>query len=142
MGAEFSFTSFNPERLLASVELWADTTFDHAAGEMAEIGRRAAERMQGMILNAVTPTGLARVAAGGAHAGRYETGAFHDAVGFDLEVDHEAHVVTVRFGWLEVWRDYFAAQEYGTEHIAAVSALGDTYTWGVAQLANVLRGMA
>lgn len=142
MGAEFSFDAFNPERLMASVTAWVDTTFDAAAGEMAEIGRRAAERMQGMILDAETPTGRARVEAGGTYAGRYDEGHFYNAVDYDIHVDREERLIVVRFGWLHEWRDYFAAQEYGTERIAAVGALGDTYTWGVAQLANVLRGMA
>jgi len=143
MGLSYSFTNFNPERLLAGVEAWGDGVFDEAAGEMAELGRRAAERMQEMILGAVTATGLARVAAGeGEHAGRYDTGTFHDAVDYDLIISHEQGTIVVRFGWLGMWQDYFARQEYGTEHIAAVGALGDTYTWGVAQLANVLRGLA
>lgn len=142
MGADFSFDGFNPERLMASVTVWIDDTFDAAAGEMADIGRRAAERIQGMILDAETQTGLARVAAGGTYAGRYDEGLLHNSVGFDVEIDHSAHVIVVRFGWLHEWRDYFAYQEYGTEHIVAVGALGDTYTWGIAQLANVLRGLA
>lgn len=142
MGAEFSFDGFNPERLMASVTVWIDTSFDAAAGEMAEIGRRAAERMQEVILAAETPTGQARVAAGGTYSGRYEEGLFHDSVDYVIDVDHATHVITVRFGWLYEWRDYFAHQEFGTEHIARVGALGDTYTWGIAQLANVLRGLA
>lgn len=142
MGAQFSFDGFNPERLMASVTVWIDDAFDAAAGEMADIGRRAAERMQEMILAAETPTGLARVAAGGAYAGRYDEGLFHNSVDYDVEIDHDARVITVRFGWLHQWRDYFAYQEFGTEHIVRVGALGDTYTWGIAQLANVLRGLA
>lgn len=143
MSSSFSFTGFDPSALFAGVELYGDALLDEAAGEMALLGESLAERMQEELLRAVTRTGLARVAAGkGIHAGRYDKGRMHDAVDYDIDVDQEERTVTLRWGWIQEWADYFALQEWGTEHIEAVGSLGTTYSWGISQLRGILSGMS
>ncbi|KZE41437.1 hypothetical protein [Microbacterium sp. T32] len=143
MPSSYSFTGFDPGALFAGVELVGDVLLDEAAGEMAVLGESLALRMQEELLRAVTRTGLARVAAGhGPHAGRYESGRMHDAISFDIEVDQEERIITLRWGWISDWADYFALQEWGTEHIEAVNSLGTTYSWGIAQLRGILSGMS
>jgi len=143
MAASFSFTGFDPGRLFAGVEAYGDLALDEAAGEMATLGLSLATRMQEELLRAITPTGAARVAAGrGQHAGRYESGRMHDAIDYDLDIDREARIITLRWGWIQEWVNYFAYQEWGTQHIEAVGSLGTTYSWGIMQLRGILSGMA
>ena len=143
MPSSYSFTGFNPAALVASVRLVGDVLLDEAAGEMAVLGESLAARMQKELLAAVTRTGSARVASGnGSHAGRFVSGAMHNAISWDIDVDHQSLEVTLTWGWLSTWADYFALQEWGTSHIEAVGSLGTTYSAGIAQLRGILGGMA
>ena len=110
---------------------------DELAGEALSIANDMANRMRQIILDAHTMTGRDRVASGrGPYAGRYETGEFYNAVDYDIDVNPDG--VIIAWGWLQEWEDYFAYQEFGTEHIAAVGALADTFTLSLARTALML----
>lgn len=139
----YSFTGFDPAALFAGARVVGSILLDEAAGEMAVLGESLASRMQKELRAAVTRTGSARVAAGrGSYAGRYESGGMHNAISWDIDVNHQTLEISLTWGWLSTWADYFALQEWGTSHIEAVGSLGTTYSVGISQLRGILARMA
>ncbi|GAB2699509.1 hypothetical protein BKA24_001811 [Microbacterium marinum] len=164
MSSSFSMTGLDVGALRAGFESRVSAHVDEVIGEVAHLGNDLVERMQSMILAAHTPTGRARVASSsesdhygplGAQAGRYVTGEFYEGVDSAVAVERAgrgsltaggnlvvAAEVILTWGWLENWRDYFEDQEWGTDTIEAVGALGDSFTLALTRVPELLERVA
>lgn len=159
MAASFTLTGLDASELFAAFEAYGEVVIDEAAGEMAALGERLVERMRDVLLKAVTRTGLERAARGG-RPGRYETGAMHDNVGYEITVERDADGATIvlDWGWLvdldAIQRpaadgdggtadgNYFLIQDYGLDGIPAAGSLADSFTLAIAETARILQGVA
>lgn len=141
MGTTWTFDGFDVDALVADIEAYVPIYLDELAGEMAELGMELVARMQALIMAAETPTGRARVAQWpGLNAGRYDSGLMHDSVDYEVIVADGA--VLLGWGWTEEFRDYFLYQEWGTSQIAAVGALGDSFTLATTRVAEIMGRLA
>jgi len=111
---------------------WIATAVDGLGALVTEAVHEAVtdgeNAMRLRIESAVTPTGEARAAKGG-HPGRIDSGDMIHDVSSDVTADlgPNGGEIVGRFGWLDVSEfdtSYYAAQEYGTEHIEAMGSLG------------------
>jgi len=110
-----------PLSLGARYTTQVETTRDELSEMVRGIVDDGADNMRRFILEAVTKTGEARVAAGDGVAGRYESGTMYDAVS---STSYQSGNESVgEFGWLEEVLKYYLYQEQGTSRIEAMHAL-------------------
>ena len=137
MSTTWTYTGLDVAELFGEIEAALPLYIDEAAGEIMALGHELAARMHELILAAHTPTGEKRVALWpGLHAGRYDSGRMYDAVDYDVKLDEAG--ITLSWGWIDDLQTYFLYQEYGTEQIAAVGSLADTFTLGLTRMAQIM----
>lgn len=128
---------FNIPLLRDQIEGRLDRLMDGLEEEMELVVREGADDMQRIIDTAVTPTGEARVAAGGQHAGRRETDAMYQAVKSEVEREGDRTIVG-RFGWIDEYKDYFGIQNDGFGNLAGMDAIGQSYAKAEDRLRGVI----
>lgn len=116
-----NWTNGGPNAFRAHVEAESKEMGIVAQAIVRKAAHNGAQKMQQFILDAHTKTGDARVARGGAQAGRYESGFMFNEVSSHVEVLPDG-LYRGTFGW-DAAQAYFLQQEYGYGPIEAMHAL-------------------
>jgi len=117
--------SLRPREIGARLNRQVDTTASELHNLVRGVVDDGADDMRRFILEATTKTGNDRVASGGTHAGRYETGTMYDAVDSNVVIAGigDRAIFVGSFGWLNDVLNYYLIQENGSSKIDAMHAL-------------------
>lgn len=105
-----------------------------------DISRSAVDEMYRILVNATTDTGRDREARGEGIAGRVDTGQMARDISAALDTDMDGSVV-LTWGWVKDVQLHYLIQEYGSERIAAMSALQQSYVNAREKLRQRLQDM-
>ena len=127
MKAQLDWKGFDITKLEFAVAALVDEIEADVRQIIDDITREAVAEMQKIIESSITKTGLERSAAGEGAPGRTDTWRMRDDVARSLSLNMDGGVVGT-WGWVYNLEDYYLKQEHGTEYIAAMSALQQSYT--------------